>query len=73
METMASTLLQEPSPDLTVSDRCDRCPAQAYVRVTKGAAHLELCAHHFHRSEDALVTSGWAVSLDVRERLLVTP
>jgi hypothetical protein len=32
---------------LTAADRCDRCGAQAYVRVTLPAgSELSFCAHH---------------------------
>lgn len=31
---------------LTVADRCDRCGAQAYVRVTLPTGQLFFCAHH---------------------------
>ena len=41
---MTSTLTVEP---LTAADRCDRCGAQAYVRVTLSAgSELLFCAHH---------------------------
>lgn len=41
---MTSTLTAEP---LTAIDRCDRCGAQAYVRVTMVAGgELLFCAHH---------------------------
>ncbi|MEO6500751.1 MAG: hypothetical protein ABIQ09_02435 [Jatrophihabitantaceae bacterium] len=41
---MTSTLTVEP---LTAADRCDRCGAQAYVRVTLPAgSELLFCAHH---------------------------
>ena len=41
---MTSTMTAEP---LTAADRCDRCGAQAYVRVTLPAGHeLLFCAHH---------------------------
>jgi hypothetical protein len=35
-----------PSTSLTASDRCDRCGAQARVRVVLGAGDLLFCAHH---------------------------
>ena len=40
---------------LTVTDRCDRCGAQAYVRVLL-PSHLELlfCAHHHRQHASAL-------------------
>lgn len=41
---VTSTLTVEP---LTAVDRCDRCGAQAYVRVTLPAgSELLFCAHH---------------------------
>ncbi|MBV9822212.1 MAG: hypothetical protein JO144_08210 [Actinobacteria bacterium] len=41
---MTGTLTAEP---LTAADRCDRCGAQAYVRVTLPAgSELLFCAHH---------------------------
>jgi ribosomal protein L37E len=41
---VTSTLTVEP---LTAADRCDRCGAQAYVRVTLSAgSELLFCAHH---------------------------
>ena len=33
---------------LTVADRCDRCGAQAYVRVVMTSGELLFCAHHAH-------------------------
>jgi hypothetical protein len=32
---------------LTVADRCDRCGAQAYVRVLLPVGELLFCAHHY--------------------------
>ncbi len=34
-----------PTP-LTAADRCDRCGAQAYVRVVLASGELLFCAHH---------------------------
>ncbi len=31
---------------LTAADRCDRCGAQAYVRVSLPSGELLFCAHH---------------------------
>lgn len=47
-------LLTELIIPLTAIDRCDRCGAQAYVRVTISAAELLFCGHHFAGSEDKL-------------------
>lgn len=43
------------APDLTVADRCDRCGAQAYVRVMLGEGlELLFCAHHGRKYDDKL-------------------
>lgn len=43
-----------PSP-LTASDRCDRCGAQAYVRVTlTSGGELLFCGHHARKHLPAL-------------------
>ena len=34
---------------LTAADRCDRCGAQAYVRVVLASGELLFCAHHARR------------------------
>ena len=40
---------------LSAIDRCDRCGAQAYVRVElAGGAELLFCAHHARQHEDKL-------------------
>ena len=41
---MTTTLLA--ADDLTASDRCDRCGAQAFFRVVLNAGDLLFCAHH---------------------------
>lgn len=49
---MTTTLTASP---LTASDRCDRCGAQAYVRVTLlSGADLLFCAHHARQHVDRL-------------------
>ena len=41
------TTATAPGPALTAVDRCDRCAAQAYVRVRLPAGgELLFCAHH---------------------------
>ncbi|MCG2799758.1 MAG: hypothetical protein L6367_14635 [Cellulomonas sp.] len=32
---------------LSAADRCDRCGAQAYVRVSLAGGELLFCAHHY--------------------------
>lgn len=48
---MTTTLAAE----LTTADRCDRCGAQAYLRVTlPSGGELLFCAHHARAHEDKL-------------------
>jgi hypothetical protein len=54
---------------LTALDRCDRCGAQAYVRVTLASGgDLLFCAHHFRAHEDKLRDNAARVQ-DETERL----
>ena len=58
---------------LTAADRCDRCGAQAYIRVVLAAGgELLFCGHHGRRYEERLraVAHTWQ---DERERLEATP
>lgn len=42
-------------PGLNATDRCDRCGAQAYVRVElTGGTELLFCAHHARAHEEKL-------------------
>lgn len=44
-----------PSAPLTAEDRCDRCGAQAYLRVAlQAGGELLFCAHHARQHEDKL-------------------
>jgi hypothetical protein len=43
-----------PTPTLTAADRCDRCGAQAYVRVVLASGDLLFCGHHAKAYEDKL-------------------
>jgi hypothetical protein len=44
-----------PHPPLTASDRCDRCGAQAYIRVVLASGgELLFCAHHGRAHEAKL-------------------
>lgn len=54
--------------NLTVSDRCDSCGAQAFVYVKGLAGELYFCGHHFAKNEDKL--KSWAFTiLDQRDRI----
>jgi hypothetical protein len=58
------------APMLSSLDRCDRCGAQAYVRVTLGGGgELMFCAHHARQHEDKLRDMS-AVIHDESERLV---
>jgi ribosomal protein L37E len=39
---------------LTAADRCDRCGARAYLRVTLPSGELLFCAHHGRAHSDKL-------------------
>ena len=60
-------------PPLTAQDRCDRCGAQAYIRVTLASGgELLFCAHHGRAHESKLRE----VSVDYQDdtgRLAGTP
>ena len=50
---MSSTTIEKPTLD--ASDRCDRCGAQAYMRVTlTSGGELLFCAHHGRAHQDKL-------------------
>ncbi|RKS77601.1 hypothetical protein CLV35_1295 [Motilibacter peucedani] len=58
---------------LTAADRCDRCGAQAYVRVTlESGGELLFCAHHGREHADALRQVATDIQ-DETERLEETP
>lgn len=42
---VTGTTIDNTAP-LTAADRCDRCGAQAYVRVVLPVGELLFCAHH---------------------------
>ena len=61
------------APMLSSLDRCDRCGAQAYVRVTLGGGgELMFCAHHARQHEDKLREVSAHIH-DESERLAATP
>ncbi len=43
-----------PAPTLTAADRCDRCGAQALVRVVLASGELLFCGHHAKAYQDTL-------------------
>ncbi len=61
-----------PNETLTSSDRCDRCGAQAYVRVVLLAGgELLFCSHHF--SEHAHTLRPKAAHIQDETHRLVPP
>jgi len=62
-----------PSVPLTAADRCDRCGAQAYIRVLlPSGSDLLFCAHHGREHSEALTKTGAEVH-DESDRLVETP
>lgn len=57
------------TPPLTAADRCDRCGAQAYVRVVLAAGELLFCAHHARRHASAFAEHAVHVQ-DETDRLM---
>jgi hypothetical protein len=61
------------APRLTAHDRCDRCGAQAYVKVLlEAGGELMFCAHHARAHGDALKGIAAEV-IDETERHHHTP
>ena len=55
---------------MNAMDRCDRCGAQAYVRVLfHGRQELLFCAHHYRQHAPALARSAVAIQ-DETQRLV---
>ena len=62
-----------PSAPLTAEDRCDRCGAQAYLRVAlQAGGELMFCAHHAREHEDKLKEVAVTV-VDETHKLHGTP
>ena len=58
------------TPELTASDSCDRCGAQAYVRARIGdGLELHFCAHHGREHLDKLRLVDDVHILDETHRL----
>lgn len=57
-----------------LKDRCDRCGAEAFVRVTSRQTNNDLlfCGHHYRAHEMALVMGGWIVD-DHRSEINTNP
>lgn len=78
LATLAPTEEQVVQSDsLRIADRCDRCGAQAFVRVLqgrrgRGALTLDFCGHHYAKHERALSRQKFAVLVDTRDTINAT-
>ncbi|MEO9324570.1 hypothetical protein ABFT23_13840 [Nocardioides sp. C4-1] len=67
------TTATAPSAALTAEDRCDRCGAQAYLRVElQSGGELLFCAHHAREHGDKLKEVATTV-VDETHKLSRTP
>ncbi|WP_340538797.1 DUF7455 domain-containing protein [Nocardioides sp. GXZ039] len=67
------TTATAPGAALTAEDRCDRCGAQAYLRVElQSGGELLFCAHHAREHGDKLKEVAASVQ-DETHRLASTP
>lgn len=68
-----TTAIAPQAAALTASDRCDRCGAQAYLRVElQSGGELLFCAHHAREHGDKLRTIAASVQ-DETHKLAATP
>jgi hypothetical protein len=66
------TMEKEKEQTLNITDRCDRCQAQAFVLVKGINGELIFCGHHFTKHEEALY--DWAYDIiDERDFINVKP
>jgi hypothetical protein len=72
-EADVNTAVAPSSSALTAADRCDRCGAQAYLRVElQSGGELLFCAHHAREHGEALKRVASAV-IDETDKLVDTP
>jgi hypothetical protein len=72
----------QPFAPLVLQDRCDRCGAQAFVRVARKAFlqpgmfdpnDLIFCGHHYGRHELELMQQGFVLMSDQRAEINAKP
>lgn len=56
--------LLDPTPQFSLTDCCDRCGAQAKLRVAFTTGDLMFCGHHGREFMPALVATALAVASD---------
>jgi len=62
------------TPVLSATDRCDRCGAQAYVRVVlPGGSDLLFCGHHWNAHEEKLRPQAVEVVDETHKLTAVAP
>ncbi|MBT2396854.1 hypothetical protein [Streptomyces sp. ISL-100] len=67
------TTVLTPASPLTAADRCDRCGAQAYLRVVLASGgELLFCAHHGRKFEPELKKIAAEIQ-DETDRLTPVP
>jgi len=72
-EADVTTATAQTPAALTASDRCDRCGAQAYLRVElQSGGELHFCAHHAREHGDKLRKVA-ATVVDETHKLGTTP
>jgi hypothetical protein len=70
---MSATIVKGPSDiELTASDRCDYCGAQAFVVASFLAGPLLLCGHDYAEWQIKIDATAFEV-LDYRERINAKP
>jgi len=72
---MSTMTTQEKIWVLDISDRCDRCVSQAYVKVIGRDGELLFCSHHYNKIVDNAVgydkIMKFAIDIiDEREKLV---
>lgn len=58
--------------ELKVSDRCDRCGAQAFVLVRGVNGELLFCGHHYVENEKKLADFAFDI-VDERDKINAKP
>ena len=65
---MTTPILEVPPVALTYSDRCDRCGAQAFIKIILLTGELLFCVHHFTQHETVLRSATINI-LDERSKI----
>jgi hypothetical protein len=69
-ETLTPSVATPSFGAITAHDRCDSCKAQAYTRFVNENGHdLLACGHHTNAWEPALMSQGFQMIQDEREKL----